>query len=234
MQAWDLNGPAPAEIGKGYDLVMACNTLHTGADIAGEAPPFIAGRAATLAPIITMHSCALTGVAILSCSHAGPSNELPCCALSGIVCLAAMLAHAADFWALKIILPCCTLTSLPCLEGGMLSLQPHWRMRRTSWRPAASCASTRPQERCQRCCGGSRRRRGAPRTSATSACGALWSAGRRCWRPPALTRCSSLAELIIDWVQITASVPGRLTSLRHHPAMNLVHIAKEQVESRKS
>lgn len=36
MQAWDLNGPAPEEIGKDYDLVMACNTLHTGTDIAGD------------------------------------------------------------------------------------------------------------------------------------------------------------------------------------------------------
>ena len=46
MQAWDLNGPAPEEIGKGYDLVMACNTLHTGADIAGEPPP----------PLLVLHS----------------------------------------------------------------------------------------------------------------------------------------------------------------------------------
>ena len=38
MQAWDLNGPAPEDVGKDYDLVMACNTLHTGADIAGGSP----------------------------------------------------------------------------------------------------------------------------------------------------------------------------------------------------
>ncbi|CAK0731645.1 hypothetical protein CVIRNUC_000023 [Coccomyxa viridis] len=34
FKAWDLNSPAPEELGKGYDLVMACNTLHTGTDIA--------------------------------------------------------------------------------------------------------------------------------------------------------------------------------------------------------
>ena len=53
MQAWDLNGPASEEIGKGYDLVMACNTLHKGADIAGEPTP----------PLLVVHS------------HAGANNN---------------------------------------------------------------------------------------------------------------------------------------------------------------
>ena len=94
MQAWDLNGPAPEDLGKGYDLVMACNTLHTGTDIAGGQPLSIAGLAAAQALMIVM----------------------PCCVLTGVASLAAALAHAAARPAtalvLMFIMPCCALTRI--------------------------------------------------------------------------------------------------------------------------
>ena len=34
MQAWNFAGPLPEDIGVGYDLVLACNSLHASASIA--------------------------------------------------------------------------------------------------------------------------------------------------------------------------------------------------------
>ena len=34
MQAWNFAGPVPEDIGVGYDLVLACNSLHASASIA--------------------------------------------------------------------------------------------------------------------------------------------------------------------------------------------------------
>ena len=34
MQAWNLAGPVPEDVGAGYDLLLACNSLHASASIA--------------------------------------------------------------------------------------------------------------------------------------------------------------------------------------------------------
>ena len=34
VQAWNLAGPVPEDIGTGYNLVVACNSLHASANIA--------------------------------------------------------------------------------------------------------------------------------------------------------------------------------------------------------
>ena len=35
---WDLNKPAPEEVGRDYHLVLASNVLHTAANMAGAIP----------------------------------------------------------------------------------------------------------------------------------------------------------------------------------------------------
>ena len=112
MQAWDLNGPAPEEIGKGYDLVMACNTLHTGADIAGDLPLHCWSCTATRALMITVHCCILTGIAIFQCSHAGLNNHLALLCLTRIAGLASCWCMRHNVRAMIIIVPCCTLTRI--------------------------------------------------------------------------------------------------------------------------
>ncbi len=37
-QVWDLNKPAPAEVGRDYHLVVASNVLHTAANMASARP----------------------------------------------------------------------------------------------------------------------------------------------------------------------------------------------------
>ena len=39
MQVWDLNKPAPEDVGRDYHLVLASNVLHTAANMA-SAPPY--------------------------------------------------------------------------------------------------------------------------------------------------------------------------------------------------
>ena len=34
MQAWNLAGPVPEDVGAGYDLLLACSSLHASASIA--------------------------------------------------------------------------------------------------------------------------------------------------------------------------------------------------------
>ena len=36
MQVWDVNKPAPKEVGGPFDLVLACNSIHACDDIAGK------------------------------------------------------------------------------------------------------------------------------------------------------------------------------------------------------
>ena len=37
-QVWDLNKPAPAEVGRDYHVVLASNVLHTAANMASALP----------------------------------------------------------------------------------------------------------------------------------------------------------------------------------------------------